>query len=413
MADQDIRSFRVRSIGRVLPIAALALAVTAGIAGSARAASPVALGTAESFAVLAGSTITNTGPTTITGDIGLCCTGISTPGFDSVIQPGGAQYRGTGTPAEMAQADLDVAYANAAGQAVSETVGVDLSLSGTPADPLLPGVYQSTGRGAFQINTGLTLDFGGDPNAVFIFQGTSVTAAAGANGSVRIVNGGSAPSTCNVVWQLSDATQGVTLEPGSAFKGTTLALGASVLKTGATVEGRILTRREKAVTLDTNTITRPACSTGGGDDGGGGGDTTTPPPAGTGTPAAAPTAAPAPAAAPPAFPVAPVPPVRAALPPRGAAQLWGPSGPVRGPFTVFVTGREIAQVTFYVDGRRVGAVRASPGREIFRLKVNPRGRRGQVTARVRFKTSSRTPSRTRRVTYQRSTRAAATPSFTG
>ncbi|MDQ3723491.1 MAG: ice-binding family protein, partial [Actinomycetota bacterium] len=264
------------------PIAlAVALTPALALAGSAHAAAPVPLGTADSFALLAGSTITNTGPTTITGDIGLCCTGTATTGFDAVTQPGGAQYAGPGTPAATAQDDLDVAYLDAAGRAITRTLEVDLSRSGTPATPLLPGVYQSTARGALQINTGLTLDFQGDPNAVFIFQGTQLTTAADAAGSVNIVNGGLAPSACNIFWQLSSDATGVTLGTGSAFKGTTMALGASVLGTGATVQGRILTRREKAVSLDTNTITRSACAKAAP---AGGATTTTPPDSTTTTP---------------------------------------------------------------------------------------------------------------------------------
>jgi len=270
----------------VLRPAVLALASTAMLAGSAQAASPVPLATADSFALLAGSTITNTGPTTISGDIGLCCTGIATTGFGSVTQPAGSQYAGTGGVAATAQDDLDIAYANAAGQAITATLPVDLSLAGTPATPLLPGVYESTAHGSLQINTGLTLDFQGDPNAVFIFQGTDLTTAAAAAGSVNIVNGGAAPSACNIFWQLSSDATGVSLGASSAFKGTTMALGASVLGNSATVQGRILTRRSKAVTLDSNTITRSACSTptaGGGGSGGGGAGTTTTPASGGGS----------------------------------------------------------------------------------------------------------------------------------
>ncbi|MBA3748445.1 MAG: DUF3494 domain-containing protein, partial [Solirubrobacterales bacterium] len=258
----------------------MAVALLPAFAGSASAASPVPLGTADSFALLAGSTITNTGPTTITGDIGLCCTGTATTGFGSLTQPGGTQYAGTGTPAATAQDDLDIAYANAAGQAITATLPVDLSLSGTPATPLLPGVYESTAHGSLRITTGLTLDFQGDPNAVFVFQGTDLTTAAAAAGSVNIVNGGASPSACNIYWQLSSDATGVSLGASSAFRGTTMALGASVLGNGATVQGRILTRRSKAVTLDANTITRSGCST---PAAGGGTSTPTTPGAGGGT----------------------------------------------------------------------------------------------------------------------------------
>ncbi|HUR86673.1 MAG TPA: ice-binding family protein [Solirubrobacteraceae bacterium] len=376
------------------------------------------LGTADSFALLAGSTITNTGPSTIFGDIGLCCTGLATPGFgpgaNQVIQPSGAQYIGTGGVAATAQDDLDSAYFYAAGQAVTNTVPVDLSLTGTPANPLRPGVYESTAHGALQINTSLTLDFQGDPNAVFIFQGTTLTTAAAAGGSVNIVNGGITPSTCNVFWQLSDATQGVTLGTASAFKGTTMSLGASVLGTGATVQGRILTRRSKAVNLDTNTITRSSCASttatatpaAGGTTAAGppaGGTTATPTAGGGGTPAGTltnpltATIAAAPASGP------------------GSVEISGPSGPVTGVFPVSVTGEQIQSAKFSIDGRVVKTLKAKPGRTTFKIMINPRGRSRRVhvvTVRVKFKPASRIPTTTRRVTFRRPV-APRPPRFTG
>jgi ice-binding like protein len=379
---------------------AIALVCTPLLAGSAFAASPVPLGVAGSFALLAGSTITNAGPTTVTGDIGLCCTGLATPGFGSLTQLAGAQHVGPGSVAATAQNDLDAAYANAAGQAVTNTVPVDLSLTGTAAHPLLPGVYQSTAHGALQINTGLTLDFGGDPNAVFIFQGTSLTTAVGAGGSVTIVNGGGAPSACNIYWQLSDATQGVTLGAGSAFKGTTMALGASVLGTAATVEGRILTRRSKAVTLEANTVTRSACSAG---------------PAAGGAPGTKPTA---PGSTPGSPPPSTGPVTNGPLsgaPPSGAAHLSGPKSPVNGPFVVSVTGHAIKEVVFFVDGHRVGSVSSAPGRTKFKKTIRP-GRDSKVhrvTARVTFKPGSRTPARTLRLVFRRRPVTPPRPRFTG
>ncbi len=394
MIDHLNRATRRRrtTIGAV----ALVASAIASSASSALAASPVPLGTADSFALLAGSTITNTGATTVSGDIGLCCSGLGLAGFGTLTQPVGAQYVGPGTAAAIAQDDLDIAYANAGAQALSNIVAVDLSLTGTPANPLLPGVYESPASGALQINTGLTLDFQGDPNAVFIFRGTTLTTAVGAGGSVRIVNGGAAPSTCNITWRLSDATQGVTLGTSSAFKGTTLALGASVLGNSATVEGRILTRRSKAVNLDTNTITRTGCASLAAV-GGGAAPTTS----GTAPAVGAPpfTTNPVSATPPQAKPVASV-----ARPSGGTAQIAGPDGAVRGPFTVWVTGRAIASVDFSIDGRHVATVRAKRGRTKFRLKVDPRGqsrRVHQITARVRFTVNSRTGMTTRRITYRR------------
>ena len=411
----------------VLPALLGTLTLTIALAGSAPAASPVPLGTANSFALLAGSTITNTGSTTIAGDIGLCCTGVAVTGFGSVTQTGGAQHIGPGSVAATAQNDLDIAYANAAGQPVARTLPVDLSLSGTPATPLLPGVYDSTAHGALQINTGLTLDFQGDPNAVFIFQGTTLVTAAAAAGSVNIVNGGSAPSTCNIFWQLSSDATGVTLGAGSAFKGTTMALGGSVLGTGATVQGRILTRRSKAVTLEANTITRPACSTAAPSETGGGGTTpapgtTTPTPTDSGTtPTAAQPASTSAAVTPPpiAGPDAAAAASAAAAPNRvrpGSARLWGPRLPVSRPFTIFVTGHAIRSVRFYVDGRLTRTVGSRQGRTKFKLLIRPRGQSGgvhRVRAQITYGPDSATSVATRRLTYRRAATSARAPRFAG
>ena len=266
-----------RRIRRYLIPSSAALAAGLVLAGSAHAAAPVPLGTADSFALLAGSTITNTGPTTITGDIGLCCTGTAMTGFASVTQPGGATVRrprhagGDGAPTISTSPTAD-----AAGRAITRTLPVDLSLSGTPATPLLPGVYESTAHGVLQINTGLTLDFQGDPNAVFIFQGTTLTTAAAAGGlGEHRQRRWRAERVQHLLAALErrhrrDARDGQRVQ-GHDDGARRQRPGHRRDRAGADPD-----RRSKAVTLDTNTITRSGCSTET-ETGGGGGDTTTTP----------------------------------------------------------------------------------------------------------------------------------------
>ena len=220
----------------------LALVLTLALAGSARAATPVPLGTADPVAVLAGSTVTNTGPTVVTGDLGLS-PGTSVTGFP----PGtvnGTQHI-TDPVAAQAQTDLTTAYNNAAAQAPTGTVSADLG-----GQTLTPGVY--TSASSLGLTGALTLDAQGNANAVFIFQAGSTLTTASAS-SVNLVNGAQA---CNVFWQVGSSA---TLGTASTFRGTILALTSITATTGATVDGRLLARNA-AVTLDTNTITRSQCA---------------------------------------------------------------------------------------------------------------------------------------------------------
>lgn len=211
------------------------------VASGAQAATTVQLGTADSFVVLAGTTVTNTGPTTLDGDIGLF------PGSAiedlGTITLNGANHAGD-TLAQSAKTDLVTAYDAAAGQ-TPVAVGVELGGLTLPA-----GAY--TSGGALGLTGTLTLDAAGDPNAVFVFQSASdlITAT---DSSVALVNGAQA---CNVFWQV---TSSATLGVRSAFRGTVMALTSIALDNGATLEGRALAR-DGAVTLNANTITRPACT---------------------------------------------------------------------------------------------------------------------------------------------------------
>jgi hypothetical protein len=202
---------------------------------------PVNLGTADSFAILAGSGITNTGATTVTGDIGTFPTPSET-GFGSLILSG-ANHRGDAVT-QGAKSDLVAAYNDAAGRKPVTSVPVELGGS-----TLLPGVYSSPTLG---LTGTLTLNAGGDPDAQFIFQAGSTLITA-SNSAVRLINGAQA---CNVVWQVgSSATFGT----GTHFVGDVLSHTSVTAQTGAVFHGRLLAR-DGAVTLDTNTITRSTCA---------------------------------------------------------------------------------------------------------------------------------------------------------
>ena len=208
---------------------------------AAAAQGPVGLGTASSFAVLAGTGITNTGATTITGDVGTFPT-TSESGFATVTLTG--TNHGGDAVTQGAKDDLVTAYNDASGR--SPRTSVPVELGGTT---LLAGVYTSP---TFGLTGTLTLDAKGDPAAQFVFQAGSTLITA-VNSQVLLVNGA---DPCHVVWQVgSSATFGT----GTAFAGDVLALTSITANTSATFNGRLLARNG-AVTLDANTITRGGCA---------------------------------------------------------------------------------------------------------------------------------------------------------
>jgi hypothetical protein len=227
----------------IATVAALGLLVA--IPATAQAATaPVPLGTADSFVVLAGAGITNTGATTLNGDVGTSPAPAMT-GFSSVVL-NGAKHAADSVAAK-AQTDLTNAYTTAANAGPNSAVGVELA-----GKTLQPGVYKG---GALGLNGTLTLDGGNNPDAVFIFKAAS-TLITGANSHVKLVN----VNPCNVFWQV---TSSATLGTGSKFVGTIMALTDVHLKTGAVVDGRALARNG-AVTLEANTITKSRCQATGG-----------------------------------------------------------------------------------------------------------------------------------------------------
>jgi hypothetical protein len=218
----------------------LLVGVTGPPAAHATTPAPVSLGSAGNYAVLAASTITNTGPTTITGDRGLS-PGTAVTGFP----PG--SLNGTVHTADaaalQAKNDLTAAYNDANARPSTATVPVELG--GTTETP---GVYESP-AGTFGITGTLTLDAQGNPDAVFIFKAASTLITASAS-NVNLTNGATAD---NVYWIVGSSA---TLGTYSILRGNILAVASITVTTGVTIDGRTLARNA-AVTLDTTTITRP------------------------------------------------------------------------------------------------------------------------------------------------------------
>jgi len=207
----------------------------------------VNLGSTETYAVLASSTITSTGNTvisgTVGGDIGLF-PGTSITGFPPGTVEGATHL--TDDAASVAQTDLVTAYNDAA----SRTPTMDLSGQDLGGMTLTSGVYFFSSSA--QLTGTLTLDGQGDPEAVFIFQiGSALT-----TDSASVVSLTNGARFCRVFWQV---TSSATLGTNSQFAGHILAMESITAKTGATVQGQLMARTG-AVTLDTNTITNGICA---------------------------------------------------------------------------------------------------------------------------------------------------------
>uniref|UniRef100_UPI000B00D743 ice-binding family protein n=1 Tax=Nocardia vaccinii TaxID=1822 RepID=UPI000B00D743 len=201
---------------------------------------PVNLGTASTFAVLGATTVTNTGATAITGNLGVS-PGTAVTGFPPGTVTGGAIHAGDAVAAQ-AHTDLQAAYTDAAGRTPTATVTTDLG-----GQTLTSGVYHAVA--GIGLNGTLTLDGQGDPNAVFIFQ-AGTTLITGAGSVVNLINGATAK---NVFWQVGSSA---TLGAGSNFAGSILIFTSATVTGGDTVNGNVLALNG-AITLDTDTITAP------------------------------------------------------------------------------------------------------------------------------------------------------------
>lgn len=202
----------------------------------------ISLSGSTNLAILAGSAISNSGATIVTGDIGLS-PGSSVGGFPPGILNGTLHINNA--IANQAKLDLTAAYNDAAGRTATDIVTLSGNIGGLT---LTPGLYKSTS--SLAISSGdLTLDAKGNPNAVFIIQiASSLTTTSGRK---VILSGGA--SSANIFWQVgSSATFGTT----SSFVGTVLTMQSITFNTGAKLYGRALARTG-AVIMAGNTITKP------------------------------------------------------------------------------------------------------------------------------------------------------------
>jgi len=307
MTPTPVRSVSLLRRSAAASVALLSCAglVSLSIADSAQAAAVgVPLGTAGPFAVLAGAGVTNTGPTTLRGDLGTypttSTTGTGTLTITGVNHGGDAVTQG-------AKRDLQTGYDTAAGEGPPHPITADLA-----GRTLTAGVYRSAST--LGLTGDLTLDAGGNPDAVFVFQAGSTLKTASAS-RVTLTNGAQA---CHVFWQVGSSA---TLGTASVFRGSILALTSISVTTGVTIDGRVLARNG-AVTLDTDTITTPTCSTLSS-------PPSSPPPS---SPPSSPPASSPPASSPPSSPPASTPPAKsppASTPPAKSPPASSP--PAKSP----------------------------------------------------------------------------------
>jgi hypothetical protein len=219
------------------------LAVTALAVFPLRARADVVLGTAGNFAVLGGSTVTNTGLSVIIGGNVGVSPGSAITGFPPAIVAPPFTTHAADAVALQAQNDLTTAYNTAAGLTPTQNL-TGTNLGGLT---LTPGVYFFSSSA--QLTGKLTLNDEGNPNAQFVFQiGSTLTTAS--NSSVVTINGGTMPG-CDVFWQIGSSA---TLGTGTAFEGHILALTSITMNTGATILDGSALARNGAVTLDDNVI---------------------------------------------------------------------------------------------------------------------------------------------------------------
>ena len=238
------RSSATPRMGATLVAVTTAALLILGSAASAAIVPTVPLGTLTGYVVLGGTTVTNTGSSVLNGNLGLS-PGTSITGFPPGLVNGTVDN--ANGPALQAQTDLTAAYVDAAGRGLTAATTAELGNL-----TFVGGVYAGPNKSALTLTGPLTLDGGGDPNSVFIFQTDSTLTTASAS-SVNLINGA---QECNVFWLVGSSA---TLGTNSSFIGTILALTSITVTTNVTVHGRALARNG-AVTLDSDVFTLPTCN---------------------------------------------------------------------------------------------------------------------------------------------------------
>jgi ice-binding like protein len=226
---------------RVAVLSGVGIAVLCGVVALWAQAS---LGSAQSFAVLGGSTVTNTGPSVIGGDVGVS-PGSAITGFPPGVVVGGTIHAGDAVAAQ-AQVDVTVQWdAITPLPCTTDLTGQDLG-----GLILIPGVYCFSSSA--QLTGPLVFDAQGNAGAVWVIKtGSSLTTASAS--SATVINGG---NPCGVTWHIGSSA---TLGTGTQFIGNLIALTSITLTTGADINGGRALARNGAVTLDTNDISFALC----------------------------------------------------------------------------------------------------------------------------------------------------------
>ena len=234
----------LRSKSAAWCVAPLVIFATLTISRPAVAAETILLGSAADFAILGGSTVTNTGDTIITGNLGLS-PGSSVTGFPPGVVMSGAIHINDAL-ANQAHADAATAFTQLAGEVpTSNLTGINLG-----GLTLTSGVYHFDTSA--QLTGTLTLNTAGDPNAAFHFLiGTTLTTAS--NSAIVLLNG----SSDNVFWEVGSSA---TLGTGTAFYGTIIADQSITFNTGASLTNGRALAVNGAVTLDSNNINGAAAA---------------------------------------------------------------------------------------------------------------------------------------------------------